>query len=149
MNTYIVENDIANATSGLNLMEIQAPTDQSIVILEAELGIWETGPPADEMWRVRFGRYTTLGTAGDTITARPTNPSMEASGASFRSNHATEGTLDFPLMDFSFHIQNGMFYQPVPEARVYANGGDILGFLLENAPTATLDISFRVVYGEI
>ncbi len=146
--TYVVENDIAAADSTLNLMELQAPSDQALEIVRVELGSWQTGTPVDELWRVRMGRYSTLGTVGDAVVPRPLNVGQLASGVLIRSNHATPGSITLTLFDFAFHIQAGFVYSPQEDERIIVAGSDIIGWLLENNDTAQ-NISFMVVFKEI
>ena len=128
------------------LLQIQAPSDTSIVILRAWVG--QSSSETSTQTAIRLVRKSAAATVTAAVIAndvRPLDPDDTAStvqvGTSATGyNASTAGTNADTLIQEAYNIVgSGWLYLPVPEERITVKAGGIIAIEAVEAVTATVE----------
>lgn len=141
---YVARHDDASVSTAITLVQVNAPSDESIDVLRAWVSFDTTTSTAQE---VGFKRVTTAGT-GSSFTAILLRPNDAAFGGSCTYAHSAEGTLGDIIVREHCNMLNGWLYLPTPEERIRIAGGGRLSLYFPAAPSA-VNVSAGIVFGTL
>jgi len=140
---------IAKTAAG-DFIEIAAPADAAVVLIGGHLGqSLDFGDAAAEMLRISLARAATSGSGGTTATARPHQVGFPASGSVCETNNTTPAGTKTIVKPFTFNIQAGWDYIPIPEDWLYLSPSGILVLDLISTPADSLTFSGWLTFMEI
>ncbi len=144
--TYAFRRQLTNAVADRALLQIQAPTDTSIVLLRAWVN--QTASTTSAQVGVRIVRksaaaaVTAAVIASDVFPLDPddTASTLQVGAAATGYNASTAGTNSGTIMEEGFNLVGGGYlYLPVPEERITVKAGGIIALEAVTAMTATLE----------
>jgi hypothetical protein len=145
MTVYVAEQQNIAITGAVTLIQVNAPSNASLRILEAYIDFVSTTSTAI---RVQLLRMTTAGT-GTTVTPLQVRGRTLAAGATATRTHTAEGTAGDILRERVVNYLNGFQYQPIPEQMIVVPPSGRLALRLPAAPGASVNITAGIVWEEI
>jgi len=141
---------ISGLNSGRTLMYLTAPSDKVFKILSAHIG--NSSNETNEQCLACFKRVSSLGTpTASNVTPAKHEAGDQASGGTVKGNVTASEPTYSSNTEFgrqAFASLNGYHFQPTPEEQPTVKGGETVGLVLENSPTA-FDAVVTVTYQEI
>ena len=136
-----------------DIFEVVAPADAVVIIHEIKLGqTSDTGDSAEEILRVEmtFG-YTTSGSGGAAITARPHELGDAAFGGTVERNNTTQAVNGTGVVRNAetFNIRVGWQYTPTPEMRMVISPSARFVLELPAAPADAVTMTGSITFEEI
>jgi hypothetical protein len=148
---FTAEFNAISVTAAQDLLEVNAPSDASLVVTGA--GISQSsdfGDAAAEGLPVRLARVGgTAGSGGAAVTATPMGVGQAAFGGTCERNNTTQVGTPVDLHSESWNVQAPWYYQPaeIQMHEVPPSGGIVLQ--LESAPADALTMSGWISFVEI
>lgn len=127
------------------IIQLNAPSDAAVILLECHIGFDETASAAEA---IEFKRVSTGGT-GSGVTEVKNELGFAAPGSTVTEDHSAEGSLVDTLFSLSFNVLNGFHYIPLPETRIVLSPSGRLAIGFAVAPGASVDIDGYIVWEEI
>lgn len=152
--TYVFRRQLTNATADRALLQIQAPTDTSIIILRAWCS--QNASTTSAAVGIRLVRKSAAATVTAAVIATdvfPLDPDDSASTLQVGTtatgyNASNAGTNSGTLLQEGFNlVGGGWLYLPVPEERITVKAGGIIAVEAVTTMTATLEAG--VVFLEV
>ena len=109
------------------------------------------GATADAMQEMNWYINDGPATGGTGMTEQEIQGTNDVAAATTAlGNQPTQAASPTNLWDDSFHLQNGYLYLPIPEERLRIATGtdDNLGMKLRQAPDASVDLSYGIIWAE-
>lgn len=149
---YVVIGSAA-VTTAVDVFEIVAPADSSVVIHSAFVGQYsDFGDAEAEMLRVSMFRgHTTSGSGGSAATPNPLELGGSAFGGTaeaYNTTLATAGASQGMYAD-SFNIASGLHYRPTPEERIVLSPSQRFVVRLIDAPADSLSFWSCIYFEEL
>lgn len=144
--SYSYRRQITNMAADRALLQIQAPSDASIVILRAWVG--QSSSETSTQTAVRIVRKSAAATVTAAVIATdvfPLDPddaasTLQVGTANTGYNASTAGTNSGTLIQEAYNIVgNGWLYLPVPEERIVVKAGAFIALEAVEAITATVE----------
>lgn len=157
---YIATIDIATAVTQVDILEVAAGDNRSLVIHEVVITTDVEGDASEEAIELEFARYTgsyTSGTGGATVTGVALDERGAADGATITTGSTTQAAVSTGakavLANLWVNNRAGLHYLPPPESRINVShdGTDNSGLVIamQAAAAATLAWGGYVVYEEL
>lgn len=144
-------NTSMSVTTLVDLLEINAPSDASIVVHGFFLTQWsEAGDAQSEQLFMRVHRASTSGSGGAaTVTANPMQVGDPAIGATFEGGNTTQATVAAVILALTFNVMAGIAYFWTPESRPVISPSGRLIVELAKAPADSIGIVLTVLVEEV
>jgi hypothetical protein len=151
MRVYTVTQPNVAVSGAQDMVEITAGSTTGVLILSAfigQVGTADAGDANAEHLRILIRRYATSGSNGSSQTPAKHNSNDPASSATAEVSNTTAGGTVTEVIEESFPVANGWFYQPIPEERIYVPPGGIIAFRIPSVADG-ITLTARVTFAEV